>query len=311
MNSRHDEVKIGFIGFGEAGFHLAKGLRSAGATKIVAYDIHTHTPGRGEKIQQRAQESNVPLLASSAELAAASDILLSTVTANRAAEAAAQTAPFLTAQHIYADLNSVSPALKQSIGQMIETQGARFVEVAIMSPVPPYGHRAPMFLGGLHAPALVEWLAPFGMQLEVISEQIGAAAATKMCRSIIVKGLEALLLECVLGAVPYGADERVFATLDETFPGMNWQKLASYMIGRVVEHGERRARELEEVAATLRALGIDPIMAEATVRRQDWCARLNLLPQFEGQAPNDYRAVVRAIMAAREEASENLERGQR
>jgi hypothetical protein len=79
----------------------------------------------------------------------------------------------------------------------------------------------------------------------------------------------------------------------------------------VVEHGERRARELEEVAATLRALGIDPIMAEATVRRQDWCARLNLLPQFEGQAPNDYRAVVRAIMAAREEASENLERGQR
>jgi 3-hydroxyisobutyrate dehydrogenase-like beta-hydroxyacid dehydrogenase len=311
MNSRHDEVKIGFIGFGEAGFHLAKGLRRAGAAKVVAYDIHTHTPGRGEKIQQRAQESNVPLLASSAELAGASEILLSTVTANCAAEAAAQTAPFLTAQHIYADLNSVSPALKQSIGQMIETQGARFVEVAIMSPVLPYGHRAPMFLGGPHAPALVELLAPFGMQLEVISEQIGAAAATKMCRSIIVKGLEALLLECVLGAVPYGADERVFATLDETFPGMNWQKLASYMIGRVVEHGERRARELEEVAATLRALGIDPIMAEATVQRQDWCARLNLLPQFAGQAPNDYRAVVRAITAARKEVSENLERGQR
>lgn len=299
----HDDLKIGFIGFGEAGFHLAKGLRGAGATHVVAYDIHTQTPGQGEKIQQRAQASGVPLLASSAELAAASNLLLSTVTANRAAEAAEQTAPFLTAHHIYADLNSVSPALKQSIGQIVTAHGARFVEVAIMSPVPPHGHRAPMFLGGAHAPMLVELLAPFGMHLEVISDQIGAAAATKMCRSIIVKGLEALLLECVLGAVPYGADERVFATLDETFPGMNWKELASYMIGRVVEHGERRARELEEVAATLRAIGIEPIMAEATVQRQDWCAQLNLLPQFEGQAPNDYRAVVRAIAAATKETS--------
>jgi Domain of unknown function (DUF1932) len=104
-----------------------------------------------------------------------------------------------------------------------------------------------------------------------------------------------LLLECVLGAVPYGADERVFATLDETMPGMNWKKLASYMVGRVVEHGERRARELEEVAATLRAVGVEPIMAEATVRRQDWCAKLDLLPEFGGQAPEDYRAVVQAI----------------
>jgi hypothetical protein len=116
-----------------------------------------------------------------------------------------------------------------------------------------------------------------------------------MCRSIVVKGLEALLLECVLGAVPYGADERVFATLDETMPGMNWKRLASYMVGRVVEHGERRARELEEVAATLRAMGVEPIMAEATVRRQDWCAQLDLLSEFGGQAPDDYRAVVRAV----------------
>jgi 3-hydroxyisobutyrate dehydrogenase-like beta-hydroxyacid dehydrogenase len=147
----------------------------------------------------------------------------------------------------------------------------------------------------MHAQSLVDALAPYGMNLEVISEQIGAASATKMCRSIIVKGLEALLLECVLGAVPYGADERVFATLEETMPGMNWKKLASYMVGRVIEHGERRARELEEVAATLRAIGVEPVMTEAIVKRQDWGASLNLLPQFGGKAPDDYRAVVKAI----------------
>ncbi len=293
------EIKLGFVGFGEAGFHLAKGLRGAGVKRIVAFDIHTNTPGRGEKIQQRAAESGARLLASNELLAENADVILSTVTANKAFEAAQQTVSYLASHHLYADLNSISPALKTSIGALIEIRGTRFVEIAIMSPVPPHGHCVPMFLGGKYAQEFVEKLSPFGMNLEIISEQIGAASATKMCRSIIVKGMEALLLECVLGAVPYGADERVFATLEETMPGMNWKKMASYMVGRVIEHGERRARELEEVAVTLRDIGVEPIMTEAIVKRQDWGASLNLLEEFGGKPPEDYREVVKAIANVR------------
>jgi hypothetical protein len=300
----NNELKLGFVGFGEAGYHIAKGLRGAGLASICAFDIHARTPDRGEKIQQRARETEVRLCESNTELAAGCDLLLSTVTASSALEAAEQNAPHLAERHIYADLNSVSPALKQSIAQLVEARGARFVEVAIMSPVPPRLHRAPMFLGGASAQLFVDLLAPFGMNLEIISDQIGAASATKMCRSIIVKGLEALLLECVLGAAPYGAAERVFATLEETMPGLNWQKLAGYMISRAVEHGERRAREMEEVAVTLRAIGVDPIMAEATVRRQDWIAKLDLLSEFGGRAPEDYCAVAQAI-AEKEERLNN------
>jgi 3-hydroxyisobutyrate dehydrogenase-like beta-hydroxyacid dehydrogenase len=290
-----NELKIGFVGFGEASYHIAKGLRDAGLRRIHAFDIHTRTPGRGEKIRQRAAQTDVALCESNAQIAAACDVLLAAVTASSALEAAEQNAPHLTERHLYADLNSVSPALKRSIAQLIAARHARFVEIAIMSPVPPRLHRVPMFLGGAHAQHLVDLLAPFGMSLEIISEQIGAASATKMCRSIVVKGLEALLFECVLGAVPYGADERVFATLEETMPGMNWKRLASYLVGRVIEHGERRARELEEVAATLRAIGVEPVMTEAIVKRQDWGAALDLLPQFDGKPPDNYRAVVRAI----------------
>jgi 3-hydroxyisobutyrate dehydrogenase-like beta-hydroxyacid dehydrogenase len=291
----NDEMKVGFIGFGEAGFHIARGLRGAGLSGVCAYDINARAPGLGDKIQRRAGDAEVPLLESNAELAAASDILLSTVTANRSLEAAEQTAPFLSSRHIYADLNSVSPALKQTIGLTIESRGARFVEAAVMSPVPRHGAAVPMFLCGAYAREFADLLSPYGMNLEVISERIGAASAVKMCRSVVVKGLEALLLECALGSVPYGADERVFATLDETFPGMDWKKLASYMIGRVVEHGERRAREMEEVAETLRSVGVEPVMAEATARRQDWLAGLGLLEHFGGKAPDDYRAVAQAV----------------
>ncbi|MCX6629211.1 MAG: DUF1932 domain-containing protein [Candidatus Solibacter sp.] len=217
------------------------------------------------------------------------------VTANASMEAAGQTKPFLGPQHIYADLNSVSPALKRSIAGEVTSSGAQFVEAAIMAPVPPSGHRVPILLNGSSAPALLETLAPYRMRLELLSAEIGAAAAVKMCRSIIVKGMEALIFECVLGAGYYGADERVFASLEETFPGMKWRELADYVVGRVVVHGERRAREMEQVADTLRAIGIEPIMAEATARRQDWCGRSGLAARFGAEGPATYRQVLDAL----------------
>ena len=289
---------IGFVGFGEAAFHLAKGLREAGAGPLRAFDLHTHTPVRGEVIRRRACDTGTSLAVSNEELAQACDVILSTVTSDQAALAAQQTAPFLSARHYYADLNSVSPALKQSIAATIAPTGARFVEIAVMAPVPPYGHRVPMLLGGESAAGLMELLTPFGMRMEIAARAVGVAAATKMFRSIVVKGLEALVTECVLGAARYDAAEHVFASLAESYPGLDWNRLADYMVGRVVVHGERRAREMEEVAETLRALGIEPIMAEATARRMEWSASLGLKARFGGEAPRSYREVVDAVEEA-------------
>jgi 3-hydroxyisobutyrate dehydrogenase-like beta-hydroxyacid dehydrogenase len=290
----NNELSIGFIGFGEAGSHIAKGLKSAGLSRIFAFDIAP------EKVRHRALDAGVPLVSSNRDLTDSAEIIFSTVTCARAKEAAEQTAPFLKPHHIFADLNSVSPSLKQEIERVISSSGAAFVEAAVMSPVPPNGHRSPMLLGGEAASAFAERMTPFGMRLQVVSDKIGTAAATKMFRSIIVKGLEALMLECVLASAPYGADERVFSSLSESFPGIDWQRLANYMVSRVVVHGERRAREMEEVAETLESLGIEPIMAEAAARRQDWCAQLGISARFGPEGPKTYREALEAIAACTE-----------
>lgn len=297
----NEHPRVGFVGFGEAGFHIAGGLRGAGMAGITAYDINTETPGLGEKIQRRAQETGTRLVGSNAELTSGSDIIISTVTANQALDAAKQNGPGLHDGQLYADLNSVSPALKQTIDSVISATGARFVEVAVMAPAPPYGHKVPMLVGGAGGAEFIERLRPFGMQMEFTSAKVGEAAATKMCRSIIVKGLEALLTECVLGASRYEAEARVFQSLSETFPGIDWPEMATYMVGRVVVHGERRAREMEEVAETLRSCGVDPIMAEATVRRMDWSADLRLKSLFGGEAPASHRDFTDKIAALDEE----------
>ena len=278
-------MTVGFIGFGEAGSTIASGLRAAGVERIATFDIAADDARLGPTIRERARRSGTTIVESAGDLVRASDILFSTVTSSSALDAARQTVAFLEPRHVYADLNSVSPALKQAIDGVVSASGARFVEVAVMAPVLPYGHRVPMLLGGSGAALFAERMTPFGMRCDVLSATVGTAAAVKMCRSIVVKGLEALMCECVLGASRYGAGAHVFASLNESFPGLDWQKLADYMVGRLVLHGERRAREMEEVAETLRAIGVEPIMAEATARRHDWSARLDLRSHFGPDGP--------------------------
>jgi 3-hydroxyisobutyrate dehydrogenase-like beta-hydroxyacid dehydrogenase len=287
---------LGFIGFGEAGSTIARGLTSAGLERLFAYDINTNDSTFGQRILARAADAQTAMVESPEALAKNCDIIFSTVTSSSSLDAAKQTVPFLTTRHTYADLNSVSPALKQEIDRVVTATGASFVEVAVMAPVQPYGHTVPMLLGGAGAQALAKTMTPFGMRMDVLEGvKVGSAAAVKMCRSIVVKGLEALLFECVMAATKFDADTLVFASLDESFPGMNWKKLADYTSGRVVVHGERRAREMEEVAETLKAIGIDPIMAEATARRQDWSAQMDLRSHFGPEGPKTYQEVVDII----------------
>jgi 3-hydroxyisobutyrate dehydrogenase-like beta-hydroxyacid dehydrogenase len=153
-----------------------------------------------------------------------------------------------------------------------------------------------MLLGGPSASAFAKMMAPFGMRLEVLgTSTIGAAAAVKMCRSIIVKGLEALMCECVLGASRYGADEYVFESLNESFPGIDWKKLVDYMVGRVAVHGERRAREMERSERHTTRHRHRADLAEATARRQDWSARLGLRSQFGPDGPKTCQEVRDAL----------------
>ena len=293
------QAPIGFLGFGEAGFHLARGLRGAGAPPLAAFDINAHHPAAGERIRARAADTGTRLVDSPHALAQASTVVLSVVTAASARDAAERMSAHLGADHLYADLNSVSPATKGEVATAIGKGAGRFVEGSIMAPVPGADHRVPILLNGQWAPALVDALSPYQMRLEVMDGAVGAAAAVKMCRSIVIKGLEALMLECALAAGEYGAADRVYDSLAASYPGMDWRKTARYMIGRVLEHGERRAHEMEEVAGMLRAAGIEPLMADATARRQDWEATMRRDGRLRGPRPDTIDGLLKLLVDQR------------
>ena len=178
---------------------------------------------------------------------------------------------------------------------MIETSGARYVELAVMATVPGYAHKVPMLLAGAAAEELVGLLSPFGMDMEAVGTGIGEASSIKMFRSVMVKGWEALFVEALSAAELAGVGERVLASLSESYPGLDWPKLASYHVSRVALQGKRRAAEMREVVATLEDLGIEPLMATATAERMDRAVDTGVRERFPDGSPEDYRILVAAM----------------
>jgi 3-hydroxyisobutyrate dehydrogenase-like beta-hydroxyacid dehydrogenase len=172
----------------------------------------------------------------------------------------------------FLDFNSASPSAKQRAASLVDGAGGRYVEGAVMTSIPPYRIKVPLLLGGAWAAALSPLINALGFASKVASDQLGVASATKMCRSVMIKGLEAMVIESLTTARHYGVEDAVVASLYETFPGIDWEKQAAYFFQRVIEHGRRRSEEVREVAETVRDAGLTPWSASGTAERQAWVA---------------------------------------
>jgi 3-hydroxyisobutyrate dehydrogenase-like beta-hydroxyacid dehydrogenase len=263
-------LNICLLGFGEVGQALVPELRSRTAS-LTAWDLALpdteSVPGRGAA---RLQVFAAP---DARAAVAGADLVISAVTAAQTGEAAQSAAPHLKQGSYYLDLNSCSPASKERAAETIETAGGRFVEAAIMSPIAPRNAASPIFLGGRHAAGFLAIAHSLGFSgARVFSERLGAASAAKMCRSVVVKGLEALVLESLLTARHFGVERAVLDSL-QSMSLDDWREQSRYMISRALIHGRRRAEEMREVARTVAEAGLPPRMSEACAGWQEWASQ--------------------------------------
>ncbi|MDP2257714.1 MAG: DUF1932 domain-containing protein [Polaromonas sp.] len=256
---------IGLIGYGEVGKIFSAGLKGKpGVAAVAAWDLTLASPA--------TQAAGVVAQPSARALCEASDLVISAVTASNTLAVAQEAAQYIRPGALFLDLNSASPGTKQQCAALIEAAGAHYVEAGVMTSVPPYGIRVPMLLGGAKAAELALLLTGWGMDARAVSERLGVASAIKMCRSVMIKGLEALVIESYTMARAYGVEDQVLPTLQETFPSIDWSAQGAYFFSRVVQHGQRRAEEMRESANTVREAGFEPLMAAAISAKHQWVA---------------------------------------
>jgi 3-hydroxyisobutyrate dehydrogenase-like beta-hydroxyacid dehydrogenase len=288
--------RLCFIGFGEAGQALASGLQEAGVKTITAWDI-LFPETAGERLREAAAKLGVRQAASAADAVAGADIVIAAVTAASSLEAAAAAKPHLKADQFYLDINSVSPGRKKETGKLLHDV-ARYVDVAVMAPVHPARHRTPVLLAGEYAEAVEPVLRGLDMKASIAGSEIGAAAAIKMVRSVMIKGVEALCMECFLAASRAGVEDQIVASLSHTYPGIDWPKVVAYNLERMANHGDRRAHEMEQVADTLRELGIEPLMTTGTIARQYQMGKLGKVDAVQATLTLGHSDILRAISKA-------------
>jgi 3-hydroxyisobutyrate dehydrogenase-like beta-hydroxyacid dehydrogenase len=274
----HNEAlpRVAFIGFGEAAQAFWSGWKTAAVPPARAFDIATDVTSRRADKLKDYRRTGMQGVATLAEALRDADVMFSLVTADHAQAAAIAAAKILPRGALWLDCNSCAPQTKQKSAEFIERAGGRYVDVAVMAPVHPRLHRTPLLVSGLHCEAALAALRALGMEAQLISDRLGTASSIKLCRSIIIKGLEALTAECVLAGRQLGVETIVLSTLEETFPGFGWQRHATGMLERAAVHGRQRSAEMRETAAMIESLGLPGRMSHATATWQQEIGELEL-----------------------------------
>ena len=287
-------MNVTIIGFGEAGPVFGKQLHDSGAT-VTAWDILQNDTSASRQQITKTQELNIRPASSMHDALSSAELVISTVTASQATTAAEQAADGLRPGCQWLDLNSVSPATKQTVHDIVSAQGVLFTEGVAMDTVPSKGVQVPILLCGPESAALSQQLNAVGFNTRSVSEELGTASTTKLLRSIMIKGMEALFAESMEAAGKVGMQDEVIASLQATYPGLDWQTVAGYQLSRATLHATRRAAEMREAQALVQQLGVDPIMSGAIAARQQDLSDRALATHYQSGAEPSIADYIDAI----------------
>ncbi len=256
-------MKIGIIGFGEVGTILAQDFTHQ-QHQVTIWDRKLWDDKEHYVLRQKAYDMSVNVANSIDELVQNQDLIFSVVTADQAENVAQSVGQKIEAHQFFLDLNSVAPNTKIESSYSFRYP-ERYIDVAVMAPFPPKRLQTPLLISAKQAQQVVHILSDLNMNAENCSTQIGHGSAIKMCRSIFIKGLEAITTESLNAAKSYAVEQAVLDSLQRSFPSLGWDNdFGNYLISRVAEHGMRRSEEMLEVVKTLEDKNLNCTMSRAT-----------------------------------------------
>jgi 3-hydroxyisobutyrate dehydrogenase-like beta-hydroxyacid dehydrogenase len=293
-----DALRLGFMGFGEAGYHFAQGLRDAGLSGIVAYSRSGAKAAADDPLRQRANEVGVELLASPKALSQRADLILAVTQGKAAMPALRSIRSHLRSHHIYVDASTAAVKAMEQAGRLLAGK-AGFVDAAIMGTVPLNGLRVVTVASGESAQRFKALMTPYGMNIQIVSGKAGAASAMKLIRSVFMKGLAGLLLESLEAAQRSGIMDAVAKDIAGSMDERPFEQIIKRFVCGTAVHAQRRVHEMNESLALLRMLGASTRMTRATRAMIVEIAGMGLREQFGGREPDDFGSVIGAYVNSR------------
>lgn len=287
-------MRLGFIGFGEVGFELARGLKKEGLLAIVAFDPFANDPQFGTLVRERAEEAGVCLLNTPADVARQADVVIAATPGGKAVQAALAVVTALTPGKIYADVSTSTATDKKKIAEAVEAQGAYFVDGALMGGLSVQRHKVPTLVSGSGSAQFVRLLTPYKMSLTKVSDIAGDAVAVKLVRSIAMKGLASLAVETLEAAVKLGVESLVLKSIADTMTAAPFEETLDWLVTASAIHAQRQVHEMHDVMTMMKEIGVEPTMTDATAKRLEWLESKKYKERFQGKKPKKWEEVAAA-----------------
>ena len=297
-------MSVGFIGFGEVGYEISKGLSQAGLLEIYAYDVMQNDPEKGRYIQDKAAVAGVTLLASAKDVVRQCDMILAVVPGAFALKIIQEILDCVDESKYIVDLSTSLPSVKKEEARLVEAKGGHFIDGALMASLSQAHHKVPILVSGSCCAPFIERFTPYGMNITEISANPGDAIAVKFVRSIYMKGLAALGAEMLEAAYVLGVDALVIDSIGDTLDGKSFAFNNNYLVIASAWHGARQVHEMEDVAQMLKHIGVQPTMTKATVQRLEWFRDLNAREYFHEQRPVGCKEMAELWRSARDSGAD-------
>jgi 3-hydroxyisobutyrate dehydrogenase-like beta-hydroxyacid dehydrogenase len=289
--------RLAFVGFGEAAFSIASGLREAGFDGMAAFDVAADREPFRTRIRERAELAGVTLLDGPEGLSGAETVFV--LVQPSASMAVAQScASHVSPDALYVDLTSLGPTDKAAVGAYVAAAGRRFVDAAILGSAPTSRNRVPIVAAGPEVNQFVERFAPYGMDISPVGERFGAAAGLKIVRSVLAKGLEALYVEALIAARRMGVEAEVLQSFCAFLDARPALDTAAMLVRSHVPHAGRRADEMRMSRAAVAETGLDPLMTDAIVQLMERSAASGVVAAGGGSQPPSLDAALTILDAA-------------
>jgi 3-hydroxyisobutyrate dehydrogenase-like beta-hydroxyacid dehydrogenase len=242
--------RIALLGLGEAGSAIAPGLSA-----------HTRVTGFDPAWTERPVDFTVAKTPT--EAVAGAHVIIALTAAVDAPGALRSVLGHTADGAIYLDLSTGSPDLKRELAETATAHGLVFAEGVLMAPVLRLLVRTPVLAAGPGADQVAELLSACGMDITSLGGKVGEAAARKLLRSIVVKGLTALMVESLRLAQTQDMGEWCYDHLVDTLTELDGDMIRKLLDGTAL-HSVRRVAEMEAAVQMAEGAGEPATMAQAT-----------------------------------------------
>jgi 3-hydroxyisobutyrate dehydrogenase-like beta-hydroxyacid dehydrogenase len=293
-------MKLGFIGFGEAAYEMSMGLKGEGLENVVAFDPLWNDTKFGQLIQERAKNAEVILKKEPDEVVSKVDVLIVAVPADKALAVSQSLLPNLKVDSIYVDVSASTPDVKTEISKWVNKRGIKFVDAAMMGPLPVYKHQVPILSSGNGTDKFINTMSAYNMNISKVSDTAGEASAVKLIRSIFMKGLPSLLIEMLVAARKFNVEELVIKSISETMDSKTFEETMNRLVTGTSIHAHRRSIELKGTIKMLEASNLDHRMSKGACEKLERLEEFNFKEKFQGKTPSSWLQVIDVIQENRQ-----------